>query len=98
MSDKQIYCTNGSKDGKHKPNEKFNCTQKNCFNNSTQYCNSSSKLQFTIIIIIVVVLFLLGMLNYIIGKLPFVGGIGVFLFNLFTIIILFSILYVYHRI
>lgn len=91
-----IMCTNGSKDGKHGPNEKFNCEKndKYCFPDSYKYCKELTTKQITFFIILgVVAVALIGMLNAIIINIPLLGPFAVFGINLVIFIIFVFIFY-----
>lgn len=93
----QIMCTNGSKDGKHVPKEKFNCdtNDPDCFSDSYKYCKELTTKQITALIILsIVALALIGIINAILVNIPLLGSLAVLLINLITLIILIAIVYV----
>ena len=95
-----IMCTNGSKDGKHGPQEKFDCDENDtetCFDDSYKYCKELTTNQvITVIVMIVVALILVGVVNWVVNKIPVIGGLGVLAINLVTLIILAVIIYVFY--
>lgn len=92
-----IMCTNGSKDGKHGPQEKFDCDTESCFDNSYKYCKELTTNQVIIVIVMIVVaLISVGVVNWIVNKIPVIGALGVLAINLVTLIILVVIIYVFY--
>ena len=91
-----IMCTNGSKDDKHGPNEKFNCEEndKYCFPDSYKYCKELTTKQIIFLIILgIVALALIGILRTIIENIPLLGTFAVLGINLIIIAIFVFILY-----
>lgn len=95
-----IMCTNGSKDGKYGPNDKFNCDKndtKTCFNDSYKYCKELNTKQITILIVMIIfALVLIGIINTIVSKIPIIGVLGALAINLVTLLILAVIIYMFY--
>jgi hypothetical protein len=88
-----ISCTNGNlKDGKKTIS--CNDTDKYCFDNSYKYCKELSTEQIIILIVIGISgLIAIGILTWILNKIPIIGSLTITIINFIVLIIISVIIY-----